>query len=101
MKKLLLSIFSVMALNASVNGQCVTTSAPLNNCGDGDFINTFAMGGVGSIGNAGCSGASAYAFYATPVRTLQIGASITWTATNVTWSQGMGILLEPNLFLQV
>jgi hypothetical protein len=97
MKKLLLSIFSVMALNASVNAQCVTSSAPLNNCGDGDFINTFAMGGVGSIGNAGCSGASAYAFYATPVRTLQIGATISWSATTgPSYAQGIGIWIDLN-----
>jgi hypothetical protein len=97
MKKLLLSIFSVMALNASVNAQCATSSAPTNNCTFGDFINTFAMGGVASIGNAGCSGGSGYISYATPVRTLQIGATISWSATTgPSYAQGIGVWIDLN-----
>jgi hypothetical protein len=100
MKKQLLSIFAIAVLNTTVNAQCSTTFQTTSDCSY-DPINTFTLGDVDSVGNNNTEGAcnsSGYYSFANPLRPLEIGSTITWSATvgNGTYSDGIGIWIDLN-----
>jgi hypothetical protein len=80
MKKILLILLMFSGFATQVHSQCSTTSAPTNNCTFSDLISAFSLNGIPSTGNSGCS-TSGYSFFPTPVRTLMLGNTYTWSAT--------------------
>jgi uncharacterized protein affecting Mg2+/Co2+ transport len=100
MKKIILSIFSLLAINTISIAQCSTTFVTTQNCSY-DPINTFTMGGVASVGNnnayGSCNVSGDYIF-ATPVRTLAIGATIPWAAMvgHGVYNDGIAIWIDLN-----
>ena len=98
MKKLLLVLsISIFGLQA-VKAQCsATTAAAFMNCNYyGDQISAFSLGGVPSVGNAGCS-PNGYSLFPTPIRTLTIGQTYSWTAsTGLYYSNGFGMWIDWN-----
>jgi hypothetical protein len=98
MKKALILIFILFGAYCKLNSQCSVNSAPTNNCGAGDYIDTFVLNGTPAVGVAGCSGASGYSFYPTPVWNLQVGNSYTWSATcsGGIWNEGITIWIDLN-----
>ncbi len=93
-----LVLFSLLAFQQNVFSQCSTTFAPTLDCSY-DPINTFTLGGVASLGNnnteGSCNSNGNYTF-ANPLRTLEIGSTITWSATvgNGTYYDGIGIWID-------
>jgi hypothetical protein len=105
MKKSLLSLCLVLlALGYSthVNAQCLTTTAPTENCSFGDAIDFFRLNGITSPNSPGCSATSAgYGNYAATVWTLQIGGAYSWSATvgttgSYVYNEGVTIWIDLN-----
>ncbi|PQJ09265.1 hypothetical protein CJD36_018625 [Flavipsychrobacter stenotrophus] len=99
MKSVLLFIFCLVTLNFSGYSQCSTTFATTSDC-TYDPINTFSMGGVASVGNnnSNTCNSNGYYTFSTPVRTLAIGSTVTWSATvgNAEYRDGVGIWIDLN-----
>jgi|GEM_PF-3857883 len=97
-KKCILLFLILSACVGRIHSQCSTSSAPTNNCGAGDYIDSFVLNGIAATGNAGCSGASGYSFFPTPVWNLQIGNTYTWSAacSGGIWSEGIAIWIDLN-----
>lgn len=97
MRKIYLFALALSGTLYQANAQCSISSAPTNNCSYGDQINAFSLNGVPSTGNSGC-GSSGYNSFATPVRTLMIGQTYTWSATvgSGYYSEGVGIWIDLN-----
>jgi len=96
MKKTLL-LFSLLGLNmVKLNAQCATTSAPTNNCGFGDRVDTYVLNGIASPNSAGCS-MNGYASFA-HTWTLSAGAVYSFSSAvgNNIYSQGLVIWLDAN-----
>jgi len=99
MKKFQLIVFSLLLLTASVKvyGQCSTTTQPTNNCSSGDVINSFTLNSIPSTGsNNTCT--NGYISFSTPVWTLTIGQSYTFSATvgSGSWPEGFAIWIDLN-----
>ncbi len=105
MKKIVL--FSVVFLLANIinhgklSAQCLTSSTPGSNCSYGDAIDAFTLNSISTTGNAFCT-SGGYNFYTTPVRTLTIGNSYSYSATTgtlgpyTTYDQGFAIWIDLN-----
>ncbi|MDI1354197.1 MAG: GEVED domain-containing protein [bacterium] len=97
MKKLLLTLITLFGIVEGASAQCAITSTPFQNCSYyGDRITAFSLNSIPSVGNAGCA-PSGYSLYATPIRTLQMGNTYSWTAsTGVSYANGLGIWIDWN-----
>lgn len=98
MKKLLLAFTFIFTTYQGLQAQCSATTAPaFMNCNYyGDVISAFSLGGVPSVGNAGCS-PGGYSLFTTPVRTLTIGQTFSWTAsTGSYYANGFGMWIDWN-----
>ena len=91
-------VVAISFLGTTTYAQCLTTSAPTNNCTFGDQIDAFSLNGISSPSSPGCSGASGYASYSTPVWSLVAGQTYPWTA-NVgggIYNEGFAIWIDLN-----
>lgn len=96
MKKFSLVFLIVLGSFTQIYSQCSTTSAPTNNCTFTDLISAFSLAGIPSTGNSGCS-ANGYSFFPTPVRTLMLGNTYTWSATcGGLYADGLAIWIDLN-----
>ncbi len=80
MKKILLSILSIVGISSMGYSQCAITTSPTGNCNYGFMINAFSLASVASTGNNSC-GSGGYNFFSTPVRTLLMGQAYPYSAT--------------------
>jgi hypothetical protein len=90
----------MLAFQKNGFSQCSTTFVPTQDCAY-DPINTFTMAGVASVGNNNTEGScnsNGYYSFSTPVRTLTIGSTITWSATvgHGQYFDGIGIWIDLN-----
>ena len=98
MKKLLLAFTLIFTTYQGLQAQCSATTAPafMNCTYYGDNISAFSLAGVPSVGNAGCS-PGGYSLFATPVRTLTVGQTYSWTAsTGSYYANGFGMWIDWN-----
>jgi hypothetical protein len=95
MKKIYILVIAILGLTSRVSAQCSTSSTPFQNCSYyGDRITAFSLNSIASVGNSGCA-TNGYSLYATPVRTLVLGNTYSWTAsTGVSYANGMGIWID-------
>jgi hypothetical protein len=76
--------------------QCSVSTTPTNYCGSGDAIDAFTLNSIASTGNSGCA-SSGYAFYSTPVRSLTIGQTYSFSASMASfWNNGFAIWIDLN-----
>ena len=81
---------------SAVNGQCLTSTGPTNNCSYGDAIDVLTING-NTVSNAGCSGGgSGYTFFPTPVWNFMQGASypISLNVGGAQYNQGVRIWID-------
>lgn len=98
MKKIYtLALLIVFGISSKLSAQCSTSSTPFMNCSYyGDYISAFTLNNIASVGNAGCA-TSGYSLYATPVRTLVLGNTYSWTCSaGTSYANGLGIWIDWN-----
>src|SRR5688572_24979863 len=88
------ALFTAFFASGNLQAQCpITATANLHGwgCSYGDQIDTYVLDGI-AASNAGCS-STAYTHYLSPVWSLTIGNTYTWSATtgNGNYDQGFAI----------
>ncbi|MCD6063330.1 MAG: hypothetical protein K0R82_1241 [Flavipsychrobacter sp.] len=90
----ILSTFSYQFASA----QCATNTTPTNNCTYGDVINSFTLNSIASTGSGTNPCTNGYVSFSSPVWTLTIGQSYSFSSAvgSSSYPQGLAIWIDLN-----
>jgi hypothetical protein len=104
LSKLIFVFLTLLLANFNVEAQCTTSTVPTTvyGCYYNDAIDAFTLNSVTTTGNYGCANlTTGYVFYSSPVRTLVLGGTYSYSATTGTsgstpWNEGFAIWIDLN-----